>query len=270
MNVYSIATEAKKRRTFNVARQHQSFTSVEALDQSVAAFLVTYGALLTPGTLTVLDHLRRYSCKFPGASFCKIRFIAEQTQLSESTVHRALKVLEDLGMIVRKSSEINGRQGANVIVIQPFHSPTDTTNESSDDTHEKPPETNQDVPSKDVKGSRNGFMQLNLKDDIDLVKVNAKLNDPKFTASALFKHVLEGINLPLELDKKVYYRMVQDLNWTDFMFDSRNDLNRAISLSCSRFIDYYRAGHRISSLGAYFVAIFKDQIQRQRIARMAS
>jgi hypothetical protein len=67
-----------------------------------------------------------------GVSFAKYDTIADGVQISRRTVIRATKQLESLGMIKKiPTARMNGKQGVNLLVIQPFQSIDDMKNNVS-------------------------------------------------------------------------------------------------------------------------------------------
>ena len=91
------------------------------MDQAVRGFLYKYKSTLSDGTEKVLNFIWRYSVKFVWVSFAKYETIAEAVGVSRRTVIRAVKTLEDLGFLKKISTaRMNGKQGVNLYVIQPF------------------------------------------------------------------------------------------------------------------------------------------------------
>ncbi|WP_226671195.1 helix-turn-helix domain-containing protein [Metabacillus litoralis] len=102
-------------------RSYQSFNTIEEMDQAVRGFLYQNKAALSEGTLSVLKFIWKHSLKVVGVSFAKHDTIAEAVQLSRRTVIRAVKKLEDLGIIKKiPTARMNGKQGVNILVLQPF------------------------------------------------------------------------------------------------------------------------------------------------------
>ncbi|WP_193435109.1 helix-turn-helix domain-containing protein, partial [Bacillus cereus] len=72
--------------------------------------------------ITLLEILKRHSCKYVGVSFlCKNR-IAEKMKVSYKTVQRLMKKLVDLGMIkqIAMKRKKDMLQTSNAIIIQPI------------------------------------------------------------------------------------------------------------------------------------------------------
>ena len=108
---------------FEVIQSYQSFSTIEEMDQAVRGFLYKYKAALSEGTMNVLKFIWRHSVKVIGVSFAKYDTIAAGVQISRRTVIRATKQLESLGMIKKiPTARMNGKQGVNLLVIQPFQS----------------------------------------------------------------------------------------------------------------------------------------------------
>ncbi|PEV76403.1 cytosolic protein, partial [Bacillus cereus] len=104
-----------------------SFTDVEELNKVVR----TYRDVIRTSVkrvdvqarlITLLDILKRHSCKYVGVSFlCKNR-IAANMEVSYKTVQRLMKKLVDLGMIkqVAMKRTKDMLQTSNAIIIQPI------------------------------------------------------------------------------------------------------------------------------------------------------
>ena len=102
-------------------KNYQTFAAIEDMDQAVRGFLYQFKSSLSNGALKVLHFLWHYSVKVVGVSFAKYDTIAEAVGLSRRTVIRAVKMLEEL-LFIKKipTARMNGKQGVNLFVIQPF------------------------------------------------------------------------------------------------------------------------------------------------------
>ena len=102
-------------------KNYQSFTSINEMDQAVRGFLYKCKSSLSDGALKVLHFLWRYSVKVVGVSFAKYDTIATGVSVSRRTVIRAVKALEEMNFIKKiPTARMNGKQGVNLYVIQPF------------------------------------------------------------------------------------------------------------------------------------------------------
>ncbi|WP_338471617.1 helix-turn-helix domain-containing protein [Niallia sp. XMNu-256] len=108
---------------YEIIKQYQSFTSIDEMDLAVRGFLYKFKSSLSEGVIKVLNFLWRYSVKVVGVSFAKYDTIANEISLSRRTVIRAVKLLEEL-LFLKKipTARMNGKQGVNLLVIQPFES----------------------------------------------------------------------------------------------------------------------------------------------------
>ncbi|MCQ6302077.1 helix-turn-helix domain-containing protein [Bacillus cereus] len=72
--------------------------------------------------ITLLDILKRHSCKYVGVSFLCKNSIADIMEVSYKTVQRLIKKLVDLGMInqIAMKRKKDMRQTSNAIIIQPI------------------------------------------------------------------------------------------------------------------------------------------------------
>ncbi|MGE7881707.1 helix-turn-helix domain-containing protein [Bacillus sp. NPDC094077] len=104
-----------------------SFTDVEELNKTVRAYRDTIRMSVKrtdvqSKLITLLEILKRHSCKYVGVSFlCKNR-IAEKMEVSYKTVQRLMKKLVDLEIIkqVAMKRKKNMLQTSNAIIIQPI------------------------------------------------------------------------------------------------------------------------------------------------------
>ncbi|MBO1514106.1 helix-turn-helix domain-containing protein [Metabacillus bambusae] len=107
--------------TFANIQTYQSFETIEAMDLAIRGFLYKHKSALSEGTFNVLKFIWRHSVKVVGVSFAKYDTIAENLLISRRTVIRAIKKLEGLGIIKKiPTARMNGKQGVNLLVIQPF------------------------------------------------------------------------------------------------------------------------------------------------------
>ena len=117
---------------FEIIQSYQSFSTIAEMDQAVRGFLYKHKAALSEGTMKVLKFIWRHSVKVIGVSFAKYDTIAAGVQISRRTVIRATKQLESLGVIQKiPTSRMNGKQGVNLLVIQPFQSIDEVKNNVS-------------------------------------------------------------------------------------------------------------------------------------------
>ena len=107
----------------------QSFRSVEEMNEAICSFLYKHTHELSESAIKVLKFLARHSCKIPGVSFLKVGTIAEALNISDRTVRRVLKVLEDFEVVtrhktIRTEGKLRGGNGHNVYVLLKKYSVT--------------------------------------------------------------------------------------------------------------------------------------------------
>lgn len=127
-----------------LAKRFANFNNIDSLNGAIRAHLYNKKHLLTPSAVAVFKLLARYGAKYCGCAFLKIDNIAEQTGYSRRTVCRALKLLEELQMVLRRHMmrPVSGGNGANVYVIQKYRKDADVTPaESLRPEPEQPSET---------------------------------------------------------------------------------------------------------------------------------
>ncbi|MGH1232786.1 helix-turn-helix domain-containing protein, partial [Bacillus toyonensis] len=122
-----------KKKRINVVAQEESyqnlstFTDVEELNKVVRTYrdiirTSVKRADVQARLITLLEILKRHSCKYVGVSFlCKNR-IAKKMEVSYKTVQRLMKRLVDLGIIkqVAMKRTKDMLQTSNAIIIQPI------------------------------------------------------------------------------------------------------------------------------------------------------
>lgn len=103
----------------------QSFKSVEELNKTVYRYkkrILRMKYRAKENAIMILEYLKRHSCKFTGVSWKGKRKIAADLGMSDKTVTRICKWLEENGFIrqyeMKRPSDM--RQTANAIVIQPI------------------------------------------------------------------------------------------------------------------------------------------------------
>lgn len=111
---------------------YQSFADVEEMDQAVRGFLYIHKSSLSEGALKVLHFIWRHSVKVVGVSFAKYQTIADSVGLSKRTVIRAVQHFEKSGFLKKiATARMNGKQGVNLLIIQPFSSVDELKNKMS-------------------------------------------------------------------------------------------------------------------------------------------
>ncbi|MED3051998.1 helix-turn-helix domain-containing protein, partial [Bacillus thuringiensis] len=104
-----------------------TFSNVQELNQTIRVYRDVIKTSIKrtdvqSKLITLLEILKRHSCKYVGVSFlCKNR-IAEIMEVSYKTVQRLMKKLVELGMInqIAMKRKKDMRQTSNAIIIQPI------------------------------------------------------------------------------------------------------------------------------------------------------
>ncbi|HDX9533026.1 TPA: helix-turn-helix domain-containing protein [Bacillus thuringiensis] len=150
-----------------------SFKDVEELNKTIRAYRDTIRMSIKrtdvqSKLITLLEILKRHSCKYVGVSFlCKNR-IAAKMEVSYKTVQRLMKKLVNLGMIkqVAMKRKKDMLQTSNAIIIQPI------VEEVSDKVDTKSPTKCPTIKTKPV------FLKQNIK-DINKRNSNEHSNTPE-------------------------------------------------------------------------------------------
>lgn len=122
---------------------YQSFSTVEEMNEQVKRFVSTYD--LTPSMKAVLNtiklHAKRY---FVGVCWMYREQIARKAKVSLSSVKRAIKALQEAGILTvhEQNHTKRGGQTHNVYVINPiFETPEEPANEPPSEQSSEPSET---------------------------------------------------------------------------------------------------------------------------------
>lgn len=139
---------------YNALKALKTFENKQQINETVRAFLYQHKHELTPTAVNLLKIISRFALKIPGVCWTKIGTLAEFAGKTSRTIHRALKQLEELGIIERrKTIRKNGGYGHPVIIILPQDVTSDViselshrekelkTNVSTDEQPKKEPET---------------------------------------------------------------------------------------------------------------------------------
>lgn len=105
-----------------LSKRFSNFKSIESFNISIRQHLYNKKHLLTKAAITVFKQLSRYATKYKGVAFLKLATITELTGLSRSTVQRALKLLEALGIVLKRHvmRPVRGGHGGNLYIIQKY------------------------------------------------------------------------------------------------------------------------------------------------------
>ncbi|MCP1122945.1 helix-turn-helix domain-containing protein [Bacillus sp. 3103sda1] len=131
-------------------RKYESFQSVSEMDKAIDIALKNFS--LKDSERAVLIKLTQYSCKFIGVSYLKNDTLAQAVGFSKRTVQRALKRLNELGVITRieQKRPKTGGYGAFISVINPTKchlvlSPCQEDETPCEDSTEKQSEENETI-----------------------------------------------------------------------------------------------------------------------------
>lgn len=85
--------------TTNTFKRLQTFNSLKELNESIKVTFENYSNHMTNTTKQVLGILSKYSIKYLGVSFLSKQSIADMLKVNIRTVRRAVRQLEDLGIV---------------------------------------------------------------------------------------------------------------------------------------------------------------------------
>lgn len=99
------------------------FQSVEEMDANIRKHLQDH--LLTKSQLRILQCIASHALATPGVAHLKAETIANKLAISTKTVYRAVRLLQELGIIEKVAfTKLNGIKAANIYVICP-HVPSE-------------------------------------------------------------------------------------------------------------------------------------------------
>src|SRR5690606_27868815 len=105
---------------YDALKALKTFENKQQINETVRAFLYKHKHELTPTAVNLLKIISRFAVKIPGVCWAKISTLAELVGKASRTIHRALKQLEELGIIERrKTIRRNGGYGHPIIIILP-------------------------------------------------------------------------------------------------------------------------------------------------------
>lgn len=104
---------------FSYLKPHTSFTSVQEMDEHVDKHLNYHE--LTKSEKAILRNISQHALATPGAAHLKAQTIADKLSLSTKTVYRAVKNMQEQGILKKlPQTKMNGIKGANIYVICPY------------------------------------------------------------------------------------------------------------------------------------------------------
>lgn len=93
--------ETFKSGDYAAFKELSTFENVDKMNLFIRKVLYNFKHKLTPSAVKVLKKMSQYACKYPGVCWVKIKTLAAEIGVSERTVKRAVKLLEELGIIVK-------------------------------------------------------------------------------------------------------------------------------------------------------------------------
>ncbi|WP_018923840.1 helix-turn-helix domain-containing protein [Salsuginibacillus kocurii] len=117
-------------------KQLSPFATIDELNTSIRNHLYHNTHHLAKSAVSVFKLLSQHSVKATGIAFMKYQTIAEQLEISFSTVRRAITLLKQHQMIevhrtIRQKGELKGGYGHSVFIITPFLNNADQSPEHS-------------------------------------------------------------------------------------------------------------------------------------------
>lgn len=127
----------------NYLIKYKSFNSVKEMDEMVQKHISFHKDKMTASIIKVLYALAGYSTTYYGVSHLKCETIASHLKISVRTVYRAIKVLNECGIITKVKTTKSTGNGASIYVIAPNILTQDVSHQMSQtcqslETHVKP------------------------------------------------------------------------------------------------------------------------------------
>ncbi|MBH8603675.1 helix-turn-helix domain-containing protein [Thermoactinomyces sp. CICC 10522] len=234
-----------------LAKRFANFKDIDSLNGAIRAHLYNKKHLLTPSAVAVFKLLARYGAKYCGCAFLKIDNIAELTGYSRRTVCRALKLLEDLKMVLRRHMmrPVSGGNGANLYVIQKYRKDADVTPEEAPRTE---PEKLQETSSEpDKPGAETEIIQSSINKRV-LKRIGSVYDNFK---SVVYSYIPE---------KKLLYRLygvyLHQTRYLKNAYSEQELLDTAIYALRTAFNRYKKGGLR--NLPGYFNGVLSKCLDR--------
>jgi predicted transcriptional regulator len=111
-------SETLKSGDYATFKKLATFENVDKMNLFIRKVLYNLKHKLTPSAIKVLKKMSQYACKYPGVCWVKIKTLAAEIGVSERTIKRAIKLLEELGIIEKYlTMRSGGGYGHPVFVI---------------------------------------------------------------------------------------------------------------------------------------------------------
>jgi hypothetical protein len=114
MGFVFFSNKGRDKTMLTEARQLSLFgNDLKAMDLMIEKFKMIVNKYIRRGKknlFAVIEHLRKFSCKTRGVSFCKVATMAQALGISERTIQRIISRLVDLGL-VKKIPMIDKKTG---------------------------------------------------------------------------------------------------------------------------------------------------------------
>ncbi|ARK31876.1 helix-turn-helix domain-containing protein [Halalkalibacter krulwichiae] len=233
--------------------QYQSFRSMDDLNEAVRQALYYYADKLNKTAVTVLKLLSRYSCKVIGVSWMKAATIAQLIDKSEKTARRALKTLEEVGIIMRVPTiREKGGRGYDICVIQSVVQAEMSSREESGNERESKAQKGSELKETAISNKLNNYVI----DALDSSYTPDNVPDRFISACKPFF----GANKIYELWRRV--SIAYDKSGLDSSVDSVLDV--VIRTFKTSVFAWKRGAIRKSFAGYYYGAIYRVLIQERR------
>ncbi|WP_010094490.1 helix-turn-helix domain-containing protein [Ornithinibacillus scapharcae] len=122
--------------SFENIEKYRTFETTREMDDTIYEYIdILLKDEAAPSVIEVLRFFGRSSLRFTGVSFAKYQTIADSIGVSKRTVLRAVKTLEQYGMIEKVATVKKWRRSVNIIRIMPEMSPQNVATTESVETN---------------------------------------------------------------------------------------------------------------------------------------
>ncbi len=237
-----------------------TFNEIEEMNKTVRMYKDTIKSSVSRSDvqarlITLLELLKRHSCKQIGVSYMSKNTIAEKLELSYKTVQRLMKKLEDLGMIrqIPMKRKKDMLQTANAIQIIP------AKNEVSD---KKPNKKSKKCPT--IKTT-----SVFLKQKLNNKRKSVSFSESNFVAHWVpesFSKLVNYYYQKAEIIQEFWKVVKQNNAVVNHMDGSRaftdNQLLRIGEIAFKEFVMKLKAGKRVKNVYGYFNGIVNNLMDK--------
>lgn len=241
-----------------LAKKYSNFKDLESFNSSIRQHLYNKKHNLTKSAMIIYKVLARFAAKYTGCAFLKIDSIVDKAEVSRSTVIRALKLLQELGMIVRHHMmrTKSGGHGANLYVFRPYVKEAENLTEQSKDTPNMELRKDSQISENTTAEDQNSEPEAEILESKDIKILNKRICSPY--------ERFKSICFSFVKDKKLLYRLYGVfLAQTKYLKDAYTEkelMDTAVYAVRTTF--YTTKKQKINNLPGYFNGVLSKCLDR--------